>query len=162
MLIDSELGNFINCVTFRNIMKTTIVIRIGITALFEPYPSLEDSARLVYSWYELDHQVFTSLDFATIIFLQSKVVSLSPTPNLEDQVPVFMSPSDKVVQLYPQAPGSLFIASYDSQGYGGIILIRLHMGNIMKIFVCNFALGPKHYLVMECRGVELLLLSLCT
>jgi hypothetical protein len=51
---------------------------------------------------------------------------LHPIPNLEDQVPVFMSPSDRVAQLYPQAPGSLFVAFCDSQGYGGSILTRLH------------------------------------
>jgi hypothetical protein len=33
-----------------------------------------------------------------------------------------------VAQLYPRALGSLFITSYDSQGYGGGILIRLHTG----------------------------------
>jgi hypothetical protein len=33
-----------------------------------------------------------------------------------------------VAQLYPQAPGSLFV-TYDSQGYGVGILTRLHMGN---------------------------------
>jgi hypothetical protein len=37
-------------------------------------------------------------------------------------------PGDRVAQLYPQAPGSLFVAFYDSQGYGGGILIRLHTG----------------------------------
>jgi hypothetical protein len=31
-----------------------------------------------------------------------------------------------MAQLYPQALGSLFIASYDSQRYGGGILSRLH------------------------------------
>jgi hypothetical protein len=36
-----------------------------------------------------------------------------------------------VTQLYPQAPGSLFIASYYSQGYGGGILTRLHTGKIV-------------------------------
>jgi hypothetical protein len=45
------------------------------------------------------------------------------TPNLEDQDSVFMFPSDRVAQLYPQAPGSLFI-----DFYGGDILIRLQMG----------------------------------
>jgi hypothetical protein len=30
--------------------------------------------------------------------------------------------------LYPQAPGSFFVASYDSQGYGGGILTRLRKG----------------------------------
>jgi hypothetical protein len=37
--------------------------------------------------------------------------------NLEGRVPVFTSPRNRVVQLYLQALGSLFIASYDSQGY---------------------------------------------
>jgi hypothetical protein len=48
------------------------------------------------------------------------------TTNLEGQVPVFISPRNKVAQLYPRALGSLFVASYDSQGYGGDILTRLH------------------------------------
>jgi hypothetical protein len=55
-----------------NIVIITIII-IGRTALFEPYPSLEDSVRL-------DDPGFTSLDFAAIIFLQSKVVSLVSNP----------------------------------------------------------------------------------
>jgi hypothetical protein len=50
------------------------------------------------------------------------------SPNLEGQVPVFISPKNKVVQLYPRALRSLFIASYDSQGYGGDILTLLHKG----------------------------------
>jgi hypothetical protein len=51
------------------------------------------------------------------------------TPNLKHGVSVFMSPSDRVAQLYPQVPGSLFVAFYDSQGYGGGILTRLHKGH---------------------------------
>jgi hypothetical protein len=39
-------------------------------------------------------------------------------PNLEGQVPVFISPRN-MARLYSQALGSLFVASYDSQGYGG-------------------------------------------
>jgi hypothetical protein len=66
------------------------------------------------------------LDFVTI-FLQGKVVSLASNPNLEDQAPLFMSPSDRMTQLYPQALGSLSVAFYDSQGYGGNILTSLHM-----------------------------------
>jgi hypothetical protein len=31
-----------------------------------------------------------------------------PTPNLEDQVSVFMTPGDRVSQLYPQGPGTHF------------------------------------------------------
>jgi hypothetical protein len=33
---------------------------------------------------------------------------------------------EPVAQLYPQALGSLFVASYDSQGLGGRIRTRLH------------------------------------
>jgi hypothetical protein len=50
------------------------------------------------------------------------------SPNLEGQVPVFVSPRNRMARLYPQALGSLFIASYDSQGYGGGIRPRLHTG----------------------------------
>jgi hypothetical protein len=37
-----------------------------------------------------------------------------------------MSLGDKVAHLYPQALSSLFVAFYDSQGYGRGILTRLH------------------------------------
>jgi hypothetical protein len=43
---------------------------------------------------ELDHPVFTSLDFATIT--EQGPSALRPTPNLEDQASAFMSPSDRV------------------------------------------------------------------
>jgi hypothetical protein len=43
-------------------------------------------------------------------FYRSWSSALCPTPNLEVQVPVFMSPSDRVAQLYLQAPYSLFVA----------------------------------------------------
>jgi hypothetical protein len=44
------------------------------------------------------------------------------SPNLEGQVPIFISPRNRVAQLYPQALGFLYVVSYDSQGYGGGIL----------------------------------------
>jgi hypothetical protein len=50
------------------------------------------------------------------------------SPNLEGQAPVFISPRKRVARLYPQALGSLFVASYDSQGYGGGIRPHLHTG----------------------------------
>jgi hypothetical protein len=62
--------------------------------------------------------------------------SLPPTTNVEDKVPVFMSLSDRVAQLYSQAPGSFFVAFYDSQGYGGAILTFLHTE--IKIFKIKF------------------------
>jgi hypothetical protein len=68
---------------------------------------------------EADHPIFTSSGLI-ILFYRERSSALRPTPNLEDQVPVFMSPSDKV------APGSLFVAFYDSQDYDGGIPSRLH------------------------------------
>jgi hypothetical protein len=41
---------------------------------------------------------------------------------MEDQVPVFMLPSDRVARLYTHAPCSLVVAFYDSLGNGGGIL----------------------------------------
>jgi hypothetical protein len=42
--------------------------------------------------------------------------------NLEVQVSIFISTKNRVAQLYPQALGSPFVASYDSQGYGSSII----------------------------------------
>jgi hypothetical protein len=49
-------------------------------------------------------------------FTELRSSALRPTPNLEDQVPAFKSPSGRVVQLCPQASGSLFVAFYNSVG----------------------------------------------
>jgi hypothetical protein len=38
-----------------------------------------------------------------------------------------------VVQIYPRALGSLFVASNDSQGSGGGILTRLHPGCLVML-----------------------------
>jgi hypothetical protein len=47
--------------------------------------------------------------------------------NLESQVPVFISPRNRVAQLYPQATDSLFV-TYNKQGYSGGIRTCLHVG----------------------------------
>jgi hypothetical protein len=59
------------------------------------------------------------------------------TPNLEDQVPVFISPRNRVAQLYSLAVGFLFVASYDSHGYGGGIRTLLHTGKPTFISLHN-------------------------
>jgi hypothetical protein len=41
------------------------------------------------------------------------------SPNLEGQVPVFMSPRNRMVRLCPLLLGPLFIVSYDLRAYGG-------------------------------------------
>jgi hypothetical protein len=66
---------------------------------------------------ESDHPVFTSSDFATTVFFfteQGRQPCVQP-PTWRSRS-LYLSPSDRVAQLYPQAPGSLFIAFYDSQG----------------------------------------------
>jgi hypothetical protein len=50
------------------------------------------------------------------------------SPNLEGQVPVFITPRNRVTRLYTQALGSIFVVSYDSQGYSESIRPRLHTG----------------------------------
>jgi hypothetical protein len=47
------------------------------------------------------------------------------SPNLKGQFPVFICPRNREAQLCPRALPSLFVASYDSQGYGAGILTRL-------------------------------------
>jgi hypothetical protein len=61
--------------------------------------------------------------------------ALCPTPNLEDEVSMFMSLSDSVAQLYPQAPVSPFVPLSGSQGYGGGIRTRLHTGVYYYIYI---------------------------
>jgi hypothetical protein len=53
---------------------------------------------------------------------------IQDSPNQEGQVPVFISPRNRVAQIFPRALGSLFVASYDSQSYGGSTVTRLHTG----------------------------------
>jgi hypothetical protein len=43
-----------------------------------------------------------------------------------------MFPGYIVSQVYPQASSSIFIAFYNSQGYGGGILILLHIVSFSK------------------------------
>jgi hypothetical protein len=57
------------------------------------------------------------------------------SPDLKDQVPVLMSPRNRVAQFYPQALGSLFVPSYDSHGYGGGIRPRLHTGCSTRLYI---------------------------
>jgi hypothetical protein len=58
--------------------------------------------------------------------------------NFEGQILVFISPRNRVPQLYPQALGSFFVASYDLQGYGRGIRARLHTGFL--IWFCSVLL----------------------
>jgi hypothetical protein len=55
---------------------------------------------------------FHYFGFRDNFFYRARLSALHPTPNLEYQVPLFMSPRDRVAQLHPQAPGSLFVAFF--------------------------------------------------
>jgi hypothetical protein len=88
-----------------------IIIIMAKRARLNPQPSLEDTAR--------SDPIFTSLDFVTIFFLQSKVVSLASNPQPGGPGLCIYAPSDREAQIYPKCTRFSFIAFYDSQGYGG-------------------------------------------
>jgi hypothetical protein len=54
------------------------------------------------------------------------LLSDSRVPQSRGQVPVFISPRNRVARIKAQALSSVFIASYDSQGYSGNIRPLLH------------------------------------
>jgi hypothetical protein len=62
------------------------------------------------------------LAFARAVILKSEsrgthdhilLSQIRDSPNLEGQVPIFISPRNRKARLYPQALGSLFVASDD-------------------------------------------------
>jgi hypothetical protein len=84
------------------------------------------------------------MDLASTVILRSESLGtheqillsqIGDFPNVEGQIPVFISPRNKVHQLYPHALGSIFVAPYDSQGYGGSIRPRLHTWLVASL--CN-------------------------
>jgi hypothetical protein len=97
--------------------------------------------------------IFFQLALARAVILRSEsrgthnhilLSRVRDSPNLEGKVPVFISPRNRVTQLYPQALGSHFVAFYDSQGYGGGIRPCLHTG-------CNRAAFNMH--VLKCQNL---------
>jgi hypothetical protein len=55
-------------------------------------------------------------------------------------------PSERVAQLYPPIPGSLFFVFYDSQGCDGGILTSLHTGQYYCIQLFNHLFSFKYIL----------------
>jgi hypothetical protein len=69
------------------------------------------------------------LVFASIVILRSESRGTQTTFYcLRFENPPTRRVSNRVARLYPRELGSLFVASYDSQGYGGSIRPRLHRG----------------------------------
>jgi hypothetical protein len=54
-----------------------------------------------------------------IVYCLTTLPSEELVAHFQSKVPAFISPRNRVARLYPQALGSVFVASYDSQGYGG-------------------------------------------
>jgi hypothetical protein len=67
------------------------------------------------------------------------------SPNLEGQVPVFISPRNRVAQLYPRTLLPLFVASYDLQGYGAGILTRIHTSSNSSYIRAPSGAGDQMY-----------------
>jgi hypothetical protein len=69
-------------------------------------------------------QVRAQRDFMTMFYCSQ----IRDSHKLERQVPVFISPTNSVAQLYPQTPDSIFVAPYNPQGYDGGIRTHLLAG----------------------------------
>jgi hypothetical protein len=72
---------------------------------------------------------------------------------------VFMSPSDRVAQLYPRAPGSIFVTFNNSLAYGEGILTRLHMGptytyDSNSIFSPDFPTNLSHPILISSMRIN--------
>jgi hypothetical protein len=65
-------------------------------------------------------------------YVQILLPQIQHSPNMEGQVPVFISTRKRVTRLYPQALGSLFVASYYSKGYGGGIRHSLEFRVVLE------------------------------
>jgi hypothetical protein len=77
-------------------------------------------------------------------------------PQLGDQIPLFISSRNRVVQLYPLVLCFLYVAIYDSQGYGGGILTRFHTNHYI-----DFGKPLTCVCVCVCQnGGDILLLSI--
>jgi hypothetical protein len=81
------------------------------------------------------HNCCWSLDSAVILRSESRgthdhilLSQIRDSPNLEGQVPVFITSRNRVARIYAQALGSLFIVSYDSENNGGSALVIFPIG----------------------------------
>jgi hypothetical protein len=88
-------------------------------------------------------QLLLALASAVILGSESRILlhQIRDSPNLEGQVRVFLSPRNRVFQLYLQALGFLFVVPYDSQRYGVGNRPRLHNKYILAIYMCDYRRG---------------------
>jgi hypothetical protein len=86
--------------------------RIFVVFMFVGRPPWREDGSVIYSYILLSLSGFSPAKLVTTSY--SLILD---SPNLEGPVPVFMSPRSRVTYLYPQPLGSLYVTSYDSQGY---------------------------------------------
>jgi hypothetical protein len=104
-------------------------------------------------------QLLLALASAGILGFESRrthhhilLYQIRDSPNLEGRVLVFIFSRNRVAQLYPQAPGSHSVASYDSQGYGGDIRTRVHtLSSIRTPSEC----GSESYVTTDGQSASL-------
>jgi hypothetical protein len=120
-----------------------IIIIIGMTALFEPLPSLEDSARL--------HSFFAFFYFATVTFLyRARSSALYPTPNLKDPGLRIYVPQCQSGSVIPPGTGFPFHCHLRLAGLRWSILTYLHVGWIqscvrpIKLVLCSICYVQMH------------------
>jgi hypothetical protein len=104
-------------------------------AYFLSWPSLQDAVKTCLSW--VRPSSFHFFGFHKNYFYRARLSALRPTHNLEDQVSIFISLSDKVAQLYPWALASFFITFCNLQGYSGGTLAHLHTWVVSHIISVN-------------------------
>jgi hypothetical protein len=88
----------------------------------------ENGSAVYISWWFSPAQSFldpSPAGFVTIFYC----LRFETPPTWRARSPYLLSRRNRVAQLYPQALGSIFVASYDSQDYGGGIRARLHAGD---------------------------------
>jgi hypothetical protein len=104
------------------------------------------------------HPVFTSFDFTTTVFFteQGRQPCVQP-PTRRTRSLYLCHPVTGWPSYTPQAPGSLFISFYDSQGYGGGILTRLH--TVLNIYSAKYKCHYYAYNLASCQARVLKLLA---
>jgi hypothetical protein len=78
-----------------------------------------------------------------ITFLGVDLLVQHPTPNLEEQASVFMTPGDMVVQLYPRHSTSILVVFYDIHGLQwdySLILVTTRGYCLTKLLYMKFRL----------------------
>jgi hypothetical protein len=130
-LWSSSLCNFLHYPVTSSLLSPNILLR----TLFSNTLSLCSSLNVID---QVSHPYKTSSSYGSTaqfgpwhallgfrnnnLFYRAGLLVQGPTPNLEDQVSVFMTPGDRVSHLYHQALGTHFSCLLQCIGYSGTVL----------------------------------------